>query len=63
MFDKIKNKYRVWNINRLQRKIDDDFMSNGFSVDLLERQVEVNAMRQKFDIADDSEKVYEEFVQ
>ena len=62
MFNPIK-KIIGWNLNRKQADIKKDMERFGYSDDILERQVEINQKRNKHDITDESELVYEDYVQ
>lgn len=62
MFNPIK-KIIGWNLNRKQADIKKDMERFGYSDDILERQVEINQKRNKYDITDESELVYEDYVQ
>lgn len=53
MFNIIK-KIQKWNLNRKQNKIKEEFESEGYGDDLLEKQVALNIKRNKFDIPDES---------
>ena len=62
MFNPIK-KIRAWNLNRKQ--VDVIALQNkfGFTDEVLEKQVAINEERHKHDIPDESEFLFEEFVQ
>ena len=50
-------------VKNKQRSIDKRYEKEGFSNALLEEQIEVNKIRNEFNITDEKEIVYEEFVQ
>lgn len=62
MFNPVK-KIIGWNLNRKQADIEKDVERFGYSDDILERQVEINQKRAKYNITDESELVSEEYVQ
>lgn len=62
MFNPVK-KIIGWNLNRKQVDIEKDVERFGYSDDILERQVEINQKRAKYNITDESELVSEEYVQ
>lgn len=48
----VLNRVRSWSFNREQEQINKDFEENGLSDELLERQVDLNIRRNKYDIKD-----------
>jgi len=60
MLDNFIKKIQVKN---KQRSIDKRYEKEGISDALLEEQIEVNKIRNEFNIPDEKELVYEEFVQ
>lgn len=46
-----------------QRVLNRRFAEEGLTDDILDKQIELNELRHKHDIADESKKVYEDFVQ
>ena len=63
MFEKVKRNIKKIQLDRKQKKINEQFNKYGLTDDILKRQVEVNTQRNELDIPDDSEKIYEDFVQ
>ena len=47
----------------MQSEVDELYAKEGLSNKVLEKQVEINTLRNEHDITDKSELVYEEFVQ
>lgn len=62
MFNPIK-KIRAWNLKRKQADLNREYERYGFTDKVLEKQIEINTLRRKYDIPDESHFVYEEFVQ
>lgn len=50
-------------VKNKQRSINKRYEKEGFSNALLEEQIEVNKIRNEFNIPDESKFIYEEFVQ
>ena len=48
---------------KMQMEVDELYAKEGLSDEVLEKQVEINTLRNEHDIADKSEFVYENFVQ
>ena len=63
MFKGIKRIYYKPILNRRQKKVDELFEEEGFTEDVLEKQVEINIKRHELDIPDKSKLVNENFVQ
>ena len=63
MFKGIKRIYYKPILNRRQKKLDELFEEEGFTDDVLEKQVEININRHELDIPDKSKLVNENFVQ
>lgn len=63
MFKGIKRIYYKPILNRRQKKLDELFEEEGFTDDVLEKQVEINIKRHELDIPDKSKLVNENFVQ
>ena len=63
MFKGIKRIYYKPILNRRQKKLDELFEEEGFTEDVLEKQVEINIKRHELDIPDKSKLVNENFVQ
>lgn len=51
------------NLRNRQIEVNQKITANGFNDDLLFKQVMINQKRNKYNIADDEEKIFEEFVQ
>ena len=50
-------------LNELQSKCDKLYEENGLTDEVLDMQIMINKLRHEHDIPDESEKVYEDFVQ
>ena len=50
-------------INLMQAEVDEIFEKEGFTDEVLEKQVTINTLRSEHNIPDESEFIYEEFVQ
>ncbi|MBR3140724.1 MAG: hypothetical protein IKF11_07670 [Methanobrevibacter sp.] len=61
--DKIKKFFVKIQIKNRQRHIDKLYAKHGLTDQVLEKQIEVNELRHKHDIVDESKKVYKDFVQ
>lgn len=48
---------------KMQQEVDELYVKEGLSDEVLEKQLEINALRNEHDIADKNELVYENFVQ
>lgn len=62
----MKNPIKIiigWNLNRKQAKIKDNVEKYGLTDELLEKQVAINRKRNKHNISDKNNIVYEDFVQ
>lgn len=62
----MKNPIKIiigWNLNRKQAKIKDKVEKYGLTDELLEKQVAINRKRNKHNISDKNNIVYEDFVQ
>lgn len=56
-------KYHKWRINREQEKIKELMKSEGYSDEVLERQVAINKRRAKHNIVDESKIINDKYVQ
>ena len=56
-------KYHKWRINREQKKIKELIKSEGYSDEVLERQVAINKRRAKHNIVDESKIINDKYVQ
>ena len=63
MLDKATHYFRKIQIKNLQRNINKRIEKEGLSDELLNKQVEVNEMRHKYNISDESQRIHEEYVQ
>ena len=63
MIDKAKNYLRKIQLKNKQKAINKQYIEEGFSDDLLDEQIRVNKLRHEHDLPDESNLVYEEFVQ
>lgn len=63
MLDKAKKFLKIIQIKNKQKAINKQFEKDGLTDELLEAQVKLNQERHKYDIPDESEFVYGEFVQ
>ncbi|WP_296789878.1 hypothetical protein [uncultured Methanobrevibacter sp.] len=62
MFNPIK-KVIGWNLNRKQAEVEKLMEEEGFTDEVLEKQVAINEARHKHDITDESKLVYDKYVQ
>ena len=46
-----------------QRTVDKKYAEDGLTDEVLDKQIEINRLRHEHDLVDESEKVYEDFVQ
>ena len=63
MMDKAKRFLKIIQIKNKQRIVDKKYEKEGLSDEVLEAQIEVNALRREHDIPDSNNFVYEEYVQ
>ena len=47
----------------MQKEVDKLFESNGLTDEVLDKQLEINKLRNEHDIPDETEMVYKEYVQ
>ena len=59
----IIRKIRSWNLNRKQADLEREYQRYGLTNCVLEKQVAINKKRHEHDIPDESEFVFENFVQ
>lgn len=45
-------KYRAWRLNHAQQKINKEFEEHGLTDELLDKQIELNIRRNKYNIPD-----------
>ena len=60
---KLIRKYHKWRINKEQKKVNQLLESEGFTDEVLERQVAINRKRAKHNIVDESKIIYDKYVQ
>lgn len=63
MMDKAKRFLKIIQIKNKQRIVDKKYEKEGLSDEVLEAQIEINALRREHDIPDSNNFVYEEYVQ
>lgn len=56
-------RYRKWRINREQEKVTQLLEKDGFTDEVLERQVAINKKRAKHGIIDESKIIHDRYVQ
>jgi len=60
---KLIKKYHKWRIDKEQEKVNQLLESEGFTDEVLERQVAINKKRAKHNIVDDSKIIHDKYVQ
>ena len=60
---KLIKKYHKWKIDKEQEKVNQLLESEGFTDEVLERQVAINKKRAKHNIVDDSKIIHDKYVQ
>lgn len=60
---KLIKKYHKWRIDKEQEKVNQLLESEGFTDEVLERQVAINKKRAKHNIVDESKIIYDKYVQ
>ena len=60
---KLFKKYHKWRINKEQKKVNQLLEEEGFTDEVLERQVAINRKRAKHNIVDESKIIYDKYVQ
>ena len=63
MEDNVKKVQFKVQLNNMQRAVNKEFEENGLTDEVLEKQLQINSLRNKYDFVDETEKVYEEFTQ
>ena len=63
MIDKATTYFRKIQLKNKQRHIDKTLAKQGLTDELLLEQVELNRLRNKYNISDESTKTYEDYVQ
>ena len=63
MLEKEKRVYYKIQLKNKQRVVKREFEKNCLTDDVLDKQLEINKLRNKYDLHDETEEVYEEFVQ
>ena len=56
-------KYRKWKLNREQQKVNALLEKEGFTDEVLEKQVAINKKRAKHSIVDESKIIHDKYVQ
>ena len=56
-------RYRKWRINKEQEKVNQLLEKDGFTDEVLERQVAINKKRAKHGIIDESKIIHDRYVQ
>ncbi len=59
----IKKFLKKISLNNKQKYVNKLYQEEGLTDEVLEKQVEINSERHKFDIPDEDEKIYMDFVQ
>ena len=60
---KLIKKYHKWRIDKEQEKVNQLLESEGFTDEVLEKQVAINKKRAKHNIVDDSKIIHDKYVQ
>ena len=60
---KLIKKYHKWRINKEQKKVNQLLEREGFTDEVLERQVAINRKRAKHNIVDESKIIRDKYVQ
>ena len=60
---KLIKKYYKWRINKEQKKVNQLLEEEGFTDEVLERQVAINKKRAKHNIVDESKIIHDKYVQ
>ena len=60
---KLIKKYHKWRIDKEQEKVNQLLESEGFTDEVLERQVAINKKRAKHNIVDGSKIIHDKYVQ
>jgi uncharacterized protein (DUF2344 family) len=60
---KLIKKYHKWRIDKEQEKVNQLLESEGFTDEVLERQVAINKKRAKHNIVDESKIIHDKYVQ
>ncbi len=63
MLDKAKKFLKIIQIKNKQKAINKQFEKDGLTDEVLEAQIELNKERNTYDIPDENELVYEQYVQ
>lgn len=61
--NKLERFFRNIQLKNRQRAVNKQYEKEGLTDDVLEKQVEINTLRNQLDIPDSDEFVYEDFVQ
>lgn len=60
---KLIRRYHKWRINKEQKKVNQLLEEEGFTDEVLERQVAINKKRAKHNIVDESKIIHDKYVQ
>lgn len=63
MMDKAKAYLHKIQVKNLQKLVDKQYEEEGLTDEVLEKQLEVNKLRYKHNISDESNRLHEEYVQ
>ena len=63
MIDKIKRFFHKIQLKNKQKHVNKLYERDGLSDEVLNLQVQINQERNEYNITDDSEKIYKDFVQ
>lgn len=63
MMDKVKRFFHKIQLKNKQKQINKIYHEEGLTSEVLEKQVQINKERNEFNITDEDEKIYMDFVQ
>ena len=63
MINKVKRVVIGLKLKNKQRAVDKQYEKEGLTDEVLEKQLQINLLRNKYDSVDESEKVYGEYTQ
>lgn len=63
MMDKVKRFFHKIQLKNKQKQINKLYQEEGLTSEVLEKQVQINKERNEFNITDEDEKIYMDFVQ
>lgn len=61
--DKTEKFKLILEIKNRQKRLNQKYEQEGLTDEILDKQIELNKLRNKYDITDETEKIYEDFVQ